>query len=93
MQGTHSNPGLLKWLGAITFVFGLSLVLVFSGLLDRFSGSARIPRDIASQSVALYWTLSCMLVCLVSFWRSHRAQLLLAIGSCVFTVKARLTPY
>jgi hypothetical protein len=86
MQETSSNSGLWKWIGGITLVFAVPFALVVSGVLDRFSGGGAIPRDVAMQVVSLYWALSCLAICLISFWRTRRQQLFLALASLAISL-------
>ncbi|MFT5444386.1 MAG: hypothetical protein ACI8W3_003441 [Myxococcota bacterium] len=95
MQQVGSSFSLLRWLGVITAAFALALGVVLTGVLDRFSGAGGLPRDITTQSVALYWALCSLTLVLVYLWQTKRAQLLaalisLAISLAFFEVAARV---
>lgn len=75
-----------KWIGLVSVGAVLALAIVFTGVLDQLSGGEGIPRDIATQSIALYWTLTCILVVIVAHWRSYRMQIVLAVFSVAFAL-------
>ena len=73
-------------LAAVTLGAAAVLGIIYTGALDRFSGAAGIPRDIALQSVSLYWVIACALIMLVAHWPAHRLQIILSIVSFAFAL-------
>jgi hypothetical protein len=85
----NAQPTSGFWRKAMAIVsLGAAAVLgiIFSGVLDRFSGAAGIPRDIATQSVVLYWVISGLGIAIVAAWPTHRMQIVLALFSLGFTL-------
>ena len=85
----------MRWIGLTTLAFATALAVVYFRVLDHFSYAGEIPRDVAAQSLAVYWALSCLVIALVIHWRTHRMQILLALVSLgfalgVFEVAARV---
>ncbi len=73
-------------LGCLTLALAAALLVVFSGILDRYSGVGAVSRELLSQAALLYWAMGCLAIGLVSSWRTHRLQLLATLLSVVISL-------
>jgi len=86
MKGASPRQGLLRAIGRVSGLFLLIIAVVFTGVLDRLSGADGIPRALFLQSAAVYWTLCCLALGLVTAWRTRLPQLAMAIVSLLFSL-------